>query len=84
MAGIVTDVPSTIGNYLAQNKGNIQPLNIGAVSGLIPADHRDDRLLRARPANSDHLFAAQRRRRVYGGRRRTCRQGEHGGHDPDL
>ncbi len=35
MAGIVTDIPSTIGNYLAQNKGNIQPLNIGAVSGLI-------------------------------------------------
>jgi preprotein translocase subunit SecY len=35
MAGIVTDIPSTIVNYLAQNKGNIQPLNIGAVSGLI-------------------------------------------------
>jgi preprotein translocase subunit SecY len=35
MAGIVTDIPSTIANYLAQNKGNIQPLNIGAVSGLI-------------------------------------------------
>jgi preprotein translocase subunit SecY len=37
MAGIVTDIPSTIANYLAQNKGNIQPLNIGAVSGLILA-----------------------------------------------
>jgi preprotein translocase subunit SecY len=35
MAGIVTDIPSTIGNYLAQNKGNIQPLNIGAVGALI-------------------------------------------------
>jgi preprotein translocase subunit SecY len=35
MAGIVTDIPGTIGNYLAQNKGNIQPLNIGAVGGLI-------------------------------------------------
>ncbi|HMI87263.1 MAG TPA: preprotein translocase subunit SecY [Polyangiaceae bacterium] len=35
MAGIVTDIPGTIANYLAQNKGNIQPLNIGAVSGLI-------------------------------------------------
>ena len=35
MAGIVTDIPSTIANYIAQNKGNIQPLNIGAVSGLI-------------------------------------------------
>jgi preprotein translocase subunit SecY len=35
MAGIVTDIPGTIGNYLAQNKGNIQPLNIGAISGLI-------------------------------------------------
>src|SRR6185312_7539434 len=35
MAGIVTDIPSTIANYLAQNKGNIQPLNIGAVSALI-------------------------------------------------
>jgi len=35
MAGIVTDIPGTIGNYLAQNKGNVQPLNIGAVSGLI-------------------------------------------------
>ena len=35
MAGIVTDIPSTIGNYLAQNKGNIQPLNIGAISGII-------------------------------------------------
>jgi len=35
MAGIVTDIPGTIGNYLAQNKGNIQPLNIGAVTGLI-------------------------------------------------
>jgi preprotein translocase subunit SecY len=35
MAGIVTDIPSTIGSYLAQNKGNIQPLNIGAVGGLI-------------------------------------------------
>jgi preprotein translocase subunit SecY len=35
MAGIVTDIPSTIANYLAQNKGNIQPLNIGAISGLI-------------------------------------------------
>jgi preprotein translocase subunit SecY len=35
MAGIVTDIPSTIGNYLAQNKGNVQPLNIGAVTGLI-------------------------------------------------
>jgi preprotein translocase subunit SecY len=35
MAGIVTDIPSTIGNYLAQNAGNIQPLNIGAVTTLI-------------------------------------------------
>jgi preprotein translocase subunit SecY len=35
MAGIVTDIPSTIANYLAQNKGNIQPLNLGAISGLI-------------------------------------------------
>ena len=35
MAGIVTDIPSTIANYLAQNKGNIQPLNIGAISGII-------------------------------------------------
>jgi preprotein translocase subunit SecY len=35
MAGIVTDIPGTIGNYLAQNKGSIQPLNIGAVAALI-------------------------------------------------
>ena len=35
MAGIVTDIPSTMVNYLAQNKGNVQPLTIGAVSGLI-------------------------------------------------
>jgi preprotein translocase subunit SecY len=35
MAGIVTDIPGTIGNYLAQNTGNIQPLSIGAVLGLI-------------------------------------------------
>lgn len=37
MAGIVTDIPGTIGNYVAQNKGNIQPLNIGAVTALILA-----------------------------------------------
>jgi preprotein translocase subunit SecY len=35
MAGIVTDIPGTIGNYVAQNTGNIQPLNIGAVLALI-------------------------------------------------
>ncbi len=35
MAGIVTDIPATIGSYLAQNKGNVQPLTIGAVCGLI-------------------------------------------------
>jgi preprotein translocase subunit SecY len=35
MAGIVTDIPGTIGNYLAQNKGNVQPLSVGAVLALI-------------------------------------------------
>src|SRR5258706_4878967 len=35
MAGIVTDIPSTIRNYLAQNKGNIQPPNNRPASGLI-------------------------------------------------
>ncbi|RYE81756.1 MAG: preprotein translocase subunit SecY [Myxococcales bacterium] len=36
-AGIVTDIPSALGNYLAQNKGNVQPLTIGAVAGVIVA-----------------------------------------------
>jgi preprotein translocase subunit SecY len=36
-AGIVTDIPSGIGNYLAQNKGNVQPLTIATVAGVILA-----------------------------------------------
>ncbi len=34
-AGIVTDVPDTIGGYFSTNKGNIQPLTIGAVAGVM-------------------------------------------------
>ena len=34
-AGIVTDIPSSIGNYLAQNKGNVQPLTVAAVFAVI-------------------------------------------------
>jgi preprotein translocase subunit SecY len=34
-AGIVTDIPSTMGAYLEQNKGNVQPLTIAAVATLI-------------------------------------------------
>jgi preprotein translocase subunit SecY len=34
-AGIVTDIPASIGNYLAQNKGNVQPLTVAAVTGMI-------------------------------------------------
>ena len=36
-AGIVTDIPGALGNYLAQNKGNVQPLTIGAVAGVVTA-----------------------------------------------
>src|SRR5262249_47469836 len=35
MAGIVTDIPSPIGNSLAQTKANTQRLNMGAGPGLI-------------------------------------------------
>ncbi len=34
-AGIVTDIPGTIGAYLEQNKGNVQPLTIAAVAALV-------------------------------------------------
>jgi preprotein translocase subunit SecY len=34
-AGIVTDIPAALGNYLAQNKGNVQPLTIAAMTALI-------------------------------------------------
>ena len=36
-AGIVTDIPGALGNYLAQNKGNVQPLTIGAVAAVVTA-----------------------------------------------
>lgn len=36
-AGIITDIPSSVGNYFAQNKGNVQPLTIGAVLAMILA-----------------------------------------------
>lgn len=36
-AGIVTDIPSGVGNYFAANKGNIQPLTIAAVCAVILA-----------------------------------------------
>jgi preprotein translocase subunit SecY len=36
-AGIVTDIPSSIGSYLAQNKGNVQPLTIAAVAAMVLA-----------------------------------------------
>jgi preprotein translocase subunit SecY len=36
-AGIVTDIPSSISNYFAQNKGNVQPLTITAVVGVMLA-----------------------------------------------
>ena len=36
-AGIVTDIPASIGNYLAQNKGNVQPLTIAAVAAMVLA-----------------------------------------------
>ena len=34
-AGIVDDIPSSIGNYLQQNKGNVQPLTVAAVLAVI-------------------------------------------------
>jgi len=37
MAGIVADIPSGIGAYLAQNSGNIQPLTIAAIAVLLLA-----------------------------------------------
>lgn len=37
MAGIVADIPSAIGNYTAQHAGNIQPLNVFAIVGMILA-----------------------------------------------
>lgn len=37
MAGIVADIPSSIGNYVAQNSGNIQPLTVAAIAGLMLA-----------------------------------------------
>ena len=36
-AGIVTDIPASISNYFAQNKGNVQPLTIAAVVGVMLA-----------------------------------------------
>jgi preprotein translocase subunit SecY len=36
-AGIVTDIPSAIANYLSQNKGNVQPLTIAAVVAVVLA-----------------------------------------------
>lgn len=37
MAGIIADIPSSIGNYVAQNSGNIQPLTVGAIVTVILA-----------------------------------------------
>jgi len=34
-AGIVTDIPGAIGNYLEQNKGNVQPLTVAAVAAVV-------------------------------------------------
>lgn len=36
-AGIVTDIPGGVANYLAQNKGNVQPLTVAAVAFVILA-----------------------------------------------
>ncbi|MCC6645194.1 MAG: preprotein translocase subunit SecY [Polyangiaceae bacterium] len=36
-AGIVTDIPNSIANYFATNKGNIQPLTLAAVVGIVLA-----------------------------------------------
>lgn len=36
-AGIVTGVPSWVGNYITQNAGNIQPLTIAAVAAFVVA-----------------------------------------------
>src|SRR5262245_7012843 len=36
-AGIITGIPGAIGNYLAQNQGNLQPLTIAAVLAFIVA-----------------------------------------------
>ena len=36
-SGIITDIPSSVGNYFAQNKGNIQPLTIAVVLAMILA-----------------------------------------------
>ena len=36
-AGIVTDIPASISNYFSQNKGNVQPLTIAAVVGVMLA-----------------------------------------------
>jgi preprotein translocase subunit SecY len=36
-AGIITGIPGAIGNYLAQNQGNLQPLTITAVVVLVVA-----------------------------------------------
>lgn len=37
MAGIVADIPSSIGTYVAQNAGNIQPLTVAGIAGVILA-----------------------------------------------
>lgn len=34
-AGIITDIPNTIGTYVEQNKGNIQPLTVAIASVVI-------------------------------------------------
>ncbi|MCS6901396.1 MAG: preprotein translocase subunit SecY [Myxococcales bacterium] len=34
-AGIITDIPNAIGNYLQQNKGNVQPLTVATVALVI-------------------------------------------------
>ena len=84
-ASIVTGIPSAIGNYFAQNKGDIQPLTIAAVVGVIVlATIAVDRLLRARPApDPDRLLAPERRpARLRRAERAPAAQGEHGGHDP--
>jgi len=37
MAGIVADIPSGIGAYVAQNAGNIQPLTVAGIAGVVLA-----------------------------------------------
>lgn len=34
-ASIITDIPTSLGTYLEQNKGNVQPLTMGAVAAVV-------------------------------------------------